>query len=113
MPGITLAAAKAIKIGKLKARVSDYIYETYGLAEQASFNTLMAEGMRRLWVNRQALIQGVHDWVFSVLAEYHAKKDDVNAATDVAAVAAVSLSLASFDATNPRVSVKNAAATRS
>jgi len=101
-----LSSRKAAKVGALKNAVTVYIGGKYDQGQQTTVAGLWAEALSNNLTNRKALAQGIMDWVNSVLAEFYNRKNAVLAASTVAAVAAVSESFASFDATAPGTTVE-------
>ena len=102
----TLAQLKGLKKYQSKIQVTSYIAKHYDAGQQASLQALWIEATNKLYLNRKAQIQSVLDWVKSVLAHFYAKLDEIDAAVDSTALAAVTVNLAQFDATDPLVSVK-------
>ena len=102
----SLAAIKGGKKLQYKVQVTAYIGKHYDQGQQTTLQALWLEGVTNNWANRKALVQSVLDWVKTVLDHFYGKLDEVDAAADAAAVVAVVMDLAQFDATDPLVVVK-------
>ena len=103
-----LPAAQLARGQEIDAEVRDYVEGRYAAHRQRMFNALYAaEGGLP---DRQDYIQTGLDWISSVLDHFYEKRDEIAAATTLAEVAAVTTSLAQFDATDPKITIEAARA---
>lgn len=102
----TLPAVRAARIAAMGAEMATYLVSRDYGPEQ--FKTLLMYHQVATTgglANRVAHIDNLFNWHDSVTDHFLAKSDDVNAATSAAAVAAVVMDTAQFNATDPGVTI--------
>lgn len=102
----TLTGAKQKRSYDFKIETTAYVAKRYDAGQQSSLNALWSEGIEKGWVNRNALVQGVMNWVNSILTYFYTKLDEVGAATTIPEVEAITMDLAQFTPTAPTTTVR-------
>ncbi len=105
-----LDVLKARKIAKLQKKFTKYLEDRYSPAVQRSLTLLMGEANSKNFTQRAANIQQGIDWVNLSLTEFYAKRDAVNAATDLASIDVVELDLDTLDVNDPMLTLEGARA---
>ncbi len=103
-----LDVLQARKIKKLQKKFTKYLEDRYSPAVQRSLTLLMAEANSKQFTQRAANIQQGIDWVNQALGEFYAKRDAVEAATDLASIDAIELDLDTLDLNDPMLTLEGA-----
>lgn len=98
-----LTSAKATRKAQLIVEKENYVSSRYTTGIQSSFNSLSKR--RRKKPNRGSYLSSYYVWLEQVDQELSTKQADVDAASDVSSVNAVSLDTATLDGLDPGVSL--------
>lgn len=93
----TLNELKLQRALGLSADTRTYVELHYVQYRQQTFTYLHTSG----GANRRAQIQQIWDWINSVFDYYYTKEDEITAAANEAALAAITWSFSQFDVTDP------------
>ena len=93
---------------ELSRQTADYIAEKYPVFRQQMFQALYSEARANGWDNRAQYIGSLLDWIKSVAGMAIMKEEEVDAVGTVEEINGVVLDLSSFDASDPKITIKAA-----
>jgi hypothetical protein len=101
LPGAKEANARVLELAS-----QGYVGNHYDMGAQTSMNALLTEAIAYGLVNRAACIGTVLNWVKNVIGYYNDRRDAVMDAVTLAELEAVTWDFTIYDATDPKVTLK-------